>query len=208
MTNPMRSLTLFVLALAACKTSLPLSYRPPAPASAPTTMRIAVAPVVDKRGWTEHVVGDDAPWVVGLYGPRRFGVSFRGQDFAPVTTVVRELIIEHLRRSGIEAIPTEVAGASHVDAVLRLEIEQLEWLHRSAFGREINQRSVQLQAWLKMGNSSEQALAARRDTDESFFGKGHRENIDALFNRAFAPVAEELVNKISSMLAQHLGRAS
>lgn len=196
-----------VLAATGCTRSLEAKYAGGAdPAlAAPSkavAQKIAVVPFADERAWVDKE-DDQSRSYIAKQGAWRFGLTFEGQEFTPVSTLVQKLFVTELKAAGYDAVaaPAPVQGAAYN---LSGRIVTFEFENETGVVTVTSRRAVMLALTLtdRQGKPVlDNQLIGDSDRENEGMGVMHSTNVDKLLNRVFKKVVNNVLGQMKSRLA-------
>lgn len=207
-------------ALAGCAQSLPMSYNPAlyrlTQADSLRGILLGVAKLEDRRATLERSEPQSLSYVL-RQGAYRFGMTYQGREFTPVSDVVHGLFLDEFQRAGVEvkpipdiltkdAVPAmraagEKAGVAYV---LGGRILVFEIVNQPGMWTIESRRSITLEINLLRVTTGDLALdttVSQNDARNEGMGILHTTNVDRLMNNAFRQVVVQVVEQVAAKLA-------
>jgi hypothetical protein len=215
---------LFALALlfslAGCTRSLEMAYTPSLyrlpQADQWKGKPLGVAKLEDRRSMIDRTEPQSLGYVM-QQGAWRFGLTYQGREYVPVSDLVQALFVDEFVRAGLEtkAIPQvltkdsvpamraagEQAGVAYV---LGGRILVFEIVNEDKFWTLVSRRSITLEITVVQVASGESLLdttSAQTDRRDEGMGIRHSTNVDRLMNTVFRQVVTQVVEQVAAKLA-------
>ena len=215
---------LFALALlfslAGCTRSLEMAYTPSLyrlpQADQWKGKPLGVAKLEDRRSMIDRTEPQSLGYVM-QQGAWRFGLTYQGREYVPVSDLVQALFVDEFVRAGLEtkAIPQvltkdsvpamraagEQAGVAYV---LGGRILVFEIVNEDKFWTVVSRRSITLEITVVQVASGESLLdttSAQTDRRDEGMGIRHSTNVDRLMNTVFRQVVTQVVEQVAAKLA-------
>jgi hypothetical protein len=144
---------------------------------------------------------------IAKQGSWRFGLTFEGQEFVPVSTVVQKLFVSELKEAGYDAVSAQKPIS---DAAYNLSgrIVTFEFENETGIVTVTSRRAVMLSLTLtdKQGKPViDNQLIGDSDRENEGMGVMHSTNMDKLMNRVFKKVVTNVLGQMKAKLASSGG---
>ena len=217
---PVVLMTAALGALAGCAQSIEMRYNPAlyqlTQADSLRGIPLGVAKLEDRRATLERSEPQCLSYVM-RQGAYRFGMTYKGREFAPVADIVQGLFVDEFQRAGVEvkaipevltkdAVPAmraagEQAGVAYV---LGGRILVFEIVNQPGMWTIESRRSITLEINLARVTTGDLALdttVSQNDARNEGMGILHTTSVDRLMNNAFRQVVVQVVEQVAAKLA-------
>jgi len=177
---------------------------------------LGVAKLEDRRSWIDPTNPESLGYVM-QQGAFRFGLTYDGRKYVPVSDLVQTLFVEEFTRAGVEAkaipkILTKDNVADTVEAgrqagtayVLGGRVLVFEIVNETGVWTVTSRRSVTLEITLVRVQGGDVALDSNvslTDRQDEGMGVRHSTNVDRLMNNVFRRVVTQVVEQVTAKLA-------
>lgn len=199
-------LALAVLAAAGCTRSLDVKYtRGFDQASGVQTSslkKIAILPFSDERAWVDKE-DEQSRSYIAKQGVWKFGLTFEGQEFAPVSGLLQTLLVSEFKAAGYDAVASALPSPD-VAYNLAGRIVNFEFENETGIVTVTSRRIVTIALSLtdSTGKSVlDNQLFSENDRENEGLGVMHSTNADKLMNRALKKVVTDVLTHLKPKLA-------
>jgi hypothetical protein len=213
-------LVLVVLLLAwGCTGSIEMTYTPSVDrlpqADQLKGIKVGIAKLEDRRSSVDRTDAKTLSYFMEQ-GLRRFALTHRNKDYAPVTNIIQELFVEEFTRAGIEAtavdrvlskdaLPAmrEAGTAAKTAYVLGGRIHVFEVVNEPGVVTVTSRRAITLEihlAQVATGALPLDTTVSFNDRRDEGMGSSHRARVDRLMNTVFRQVVSDVVEKVAAKL--------
>lgn len=199
-------LSLAMLAAAGCTRSLDVKYAggfdQASSVKTSSLKKIAILPFADERAWVDKE-DDQSRSYIAKQGVWKFGLTFEGQEFAPVSGLLQTLLVSEFKAAGYDAVASALPSPD-VAYNLSGRIVNFEFENEMGLVTVTSRRVVTIALSLtdSTGKSVlDNQLFSENDREYEGLGVMHSTNIDKLMNRALKKVVTDVLIRLKPKLA-------
>lgn len=177
---------------------------------------LGVAKLEDRRALIDRTEPQSLAYVM-QQGAWRFGLTYQGREYIPVSDLIQALFVDEFGRAGVEAkaipqvltkddVPAmrAVGEGAGVAYVLGGRVLVFEIVNEDHFWNLVSRRSVTLEISVVAVGGGESLLdttVAQTDRRDEGMGVRHSTNVDRLMNTVFRQVVTQVVEQVAAKLA-------
>lgn len=200
------ALSLAMLAAAGCTRSIDVKYAggfdPASGVNATSLKKVAIMPFVDERAWVDKE-DEQSRSYVAKQGAWRFGLTFEGTEYIPVSSLLQTLFVSEFKAAGYDAVAS-AAPSTEVAYNLSGRIVNFEFENETGLVTVTSRRVVTIALSLTDATGKsvlDNQLFSESDRENEGMGVRHSTNADKLMNRALKKVVADVLIRMKPKLA-------